>query len=155
VIRRRRAVALALLLMLGVGVAVAISDDSREDRARVGRAARQGVLGQRVQRAPVPPRDRAHRAAGAPGLLAPGSDPSVLPGPVLIADRDNNRVIEVSPQGQVLWRFPAAGDLAPGQTFLVPDDAFYSPDARSVIATCTTPTTRCCCRRATSSRRTS
>jgi hypothetical protein len=27
------------------------------------------------------------------GNLAPGSDPSVLPGPVLIADRDNNRLI--------------------------------------------------------------
>ena len=67
--------------------------------------------------------------------LAPGSDPSVLPGPVLIADNDNNRLIEVSPTGHVLWEFPRPGDVPPGQTFLVPDDAFFTPDARHVIAT--------------------
>jgi outer membrane protein assembly factor BamB len=54
---------------------------------------------------------------------------------VLIADRDNNRLIEVSPQGKVIWLFPAAGDLAPGQSFRVPDDAFFSPDGHRVIAT--------------------
>src|SRR6266516_6266584 len=69
------------------------------------------------------------------GGLQPGSDPSVLPGPVLIGDRDNNRLVEVSPDGRVLWRFPAPGDLAPGQTFLLPDDAFFSPDGRQVIVT--------------------
>lgn len=69
------------------------------------------------------------------GNLLPGSDPSVLPGPVLIADRDNNRLLEVSPTGHVLWRFPEPGDLAPGQSFLLPDDAFYSPDGREIVAT--------------------
>ena len=74
-------------------------------------------------------------ASGAPGYVAPGSDPSVLPGPVLIADKGNNRLLVVSPQGQVLWDWPRPGDLAPGQTFLIPDDAFLTPDGRSVIAT--------------------
>lgn len=69
------------------------------------------------------------------GYLAKGSDPAALPGPVLIADRDNNRLLEVSPQGRVLWRFPAAGDLASGQSFKLPDDAFYSPDGREVVVT--------------------
>src|ERR1700729_3765868 len=32
------------------------------------------------------------------GYLAPGSDPSVLPGPVLLADEGNNRLIVVDPQ---------------------------------------------------------
>ena len=73
--------------------------------------------------------------ARASGNLLPGSDPSVLPGPVLIADRDNNRLLEVSPTGQVLWRFPEAGDLAPGQSFELPDDAFYSPNGREVVVT--------------------
>jgi DNA-binding beta-propeller fold protein YncE len=59
----------------------------------------------------------------------------VLPGPVLVADRDNNRLLEISPQGRVLWRFPQPGDLAPGQTFLLPDDAFFSPDGREIVAT--------------------
>ena len=74
-------------------------------------------------------------ADGAPGYLAPGSDPGALPGPVLIADKGNNRLIVVSPQGQVLWQWPQPGDLAPGQTFLVPDDAFFTPDGKHIVAT--------------------
>jgi hypothetical protein len=69
------------------------------------------------------------------GYLRPGSDPSVLPGPILIADRDNNRLLEVDPQGRVLWRFPAPGGLAAGQSFKLPDDAFYSPNGAQVIVT--------------------
>jgi DNA-binding beta-propeller fold protein YncE len=71
----------------------------------------------------------------ASGNLAPFSDPRVLPGPILIADRDNNRLLEVSPTGRVLWRFPEPGDLAPEQTFKLPDDAFFSPNGRAVIVT--------------------
>jgi hypothetical protein len=67
--------------------------------------------------------------------LQPGSNPQVLPGPVLIADRDNNRLLEVSPDGRVLWHFPAAGDLAPGQSFVLPDDAFFSPNGREIVVT--------------------
>jgi hypothetical protein len=59
----------------------------------------------------------------------------VLPGNVLIADRANNRLLEVDPYGRVVWRFPRAGDLASGQTFQVPDDAFYAPNGRSIVAT--------------------
>ena len=73
--------------------------------------------------------------ASGPGLLAPGSDPSVLPADVLIADHGNNRLLIVDPQGRVRWEFPRPGDLAPGQTFLEPDDAFFSPDGRYIIVT--------------------
>ncbi len=73
------------------------------------------------------------RAQGT-ALLA-GSNPAVLPGPVLIADRDNNRLLEVSPTGQILWRFPQPGELTPGQSFLLPDDAFYSPDGHQIVVT--------------------
>jgi hypothetical protein len=69
-----------------------------------------------------------------PGL-APGSDPTALPGDLLIADKRNNRLVVVDPQGQVRWLFPRPGDLAPGQTFLIPDDAFFSPDGKQIIAT--------------------
>jgi len=75
------------------------------------------------------------RGGASDGQLRAGSDPSVLPGPVLIADRDNNRLLEVSPTGQVLWRFPRTGDLAPGQSFELPDDAFFSPDGHEVVVT--------------------
>jgi DNA-binding beta-propeller fold protein YncE len=80
------------------------------------------------------PRSRASQTAE-PTNLQPGSNPDVLPGPILIADRDNNRLLEVSPTGRVLWRFPARGDLLPGQTFKLPDDAFYSPDGRQIVVT--------------------
>jgi hypothetical protein len=43
--------------------------------------------------------------------------------------------LEVSPTGQVLWRFPESGDLAPGQSFNLPDDAFFSPDGSEIVAT--------------------
>jgi hypothetical protein len=61
--------------------------------------------------------------------LAAGSDPSVLPGPVLIADRGNNRLLVVDPRGRIVWEF------RPGRSFLVPDDAFFTPDGRQIIAT--------------------
>jgi DNA-binding beta-propeller fold protein YncE len=73
--------------------------------------------------------------AAGPGRLAPGSDPAVLPADVLIADHHNNRLLIVDPQGRIRWEFPRPGDLARGQTFAQPDDAFFSPDGRSIIAT--------------------
>jgi outer membrane protein assembly factor BamB len=69
------------------------------------------------------------------GHLAPGSDPSVLPGDILIADDWNNRLLIVDPQGRVRWQFPRPRDLAPGQAFQLPDDAFFSPDGTQIIAT--------------------
>jgi hypothetical protein len=75
------------------------------------------------------------RAAHAPSYLQPGSNPSVLPGPILIADRNNNRLLMISPKGQILWQFPKDGQLAPGQTFLSPDDAFFSPRGNRIVVT--------------------
>lgn len=69
------------------------------------------------------------------GHLAPGSDPAALPGDVLIADHKNNRLLIVDPQGRIRWQFPQPGDLAKGQTFPVPDDAFFTPDGKQIVAT--------------------
>src|SRR5262249_26446175 len=55
--------------------------------------------------------------------LAPGSDPSVLPADVLIADRSNNRLLVVDPKGRIVWRFPRPGE----GNLPLPDDAFFSP----------------------------
>jgi DNA-binding beta-propeller fold protein YncE len=86
--------------------------------------------------------DRGHHRRGArsaPPLtgafLAPGSDPHVLPGPVLVADEDNNGLVLIDPQGRTLWVFPRPGDLAPGQTFVRPDDVFFTPDGTQIVAT--------------------
>ena len=55
-----------------------------------------------------------------------------MPGYLLIADRNNNRLIIVSPGKHIVWRFPRPGDLRPGQSFRDPDDAFFAPGYRSV-----------------------
>jgi outer membrane protein assembly factor BamB len=68
-------------------------------------------------------------------FLATGSDPRVLPAPVLVADEDNNRLVVVDPQGRTLWEFPRPGDLRPGQTFIRPDDVFFTPDGKQIVAT--------------------
>ena len=73
------------------------------------------------------------RAGG--NFLAPGSDPAVLPGPILIADEGNNRAVLIDPTGRVLWQFPQPGDLPAGETFLVPDDTFFSADHKTIVAT--------------------
>ena len=66
------------------------------------------------------------------GHLQPGSNPSVLPGPVLIADEGNDRIVLVDPEGRILWTFPEPGDLRPGESFRSPDDAFYTPDGKHI-----------------------
>jgi len=70
-----------------------------------------------------------------PGGLTPGSDPRVLPGPLLIADEGNNRLLIIDPNGRTLWEFPRPGDLSLGETFKAPDDAYFTPDGKQIIAT--------------------
>ena len=79
---------------------------------------------------PAPPVGPFDRPLSAPHLT-PGSDPSALPADVLIADRSNNRLLVVDPQGRIVWRFPAAG----GRSLPLPDDAFFSPDGRRIVVT--------------------
>lgn len=67
--------------------------------------------------------------------LAPGSNPSVLPGPILIADRNNSRLLIVGPHGRIRWEFPRPGHPAPSGLFIRPDDAFFSPGGHYIIAT--------------------
>ncbi len=54
-------------------------------------------------------------------------------GDLLIADRGNGRILIVDSQRRILWHFPVAGSLPAGQTFSA-DDAFLSPDGRSISA---------------------
>jgi outer membrane protein assembly factor BamB len=57
-------------------------------------------------------------------LGLPRVDSRVVPGYVLIADRNNNRVLLVSPSKQVVWQ---------DRSLRGPDDAFFTPGYRSVI----------------------
>ena len=51
---------------------------------------------------------------------------------MLIADRNNDRLLIVSPGKKVVWSFPRSGDVRPGQSFHDPDDAFFTPGYRSI-----------------------
>lgn len=114
--------------MLGLVVAVAVllvalvarSDSRHDDRAPARAAADASTAA--AYRCPCE-------------NLRPGSDPRALPAAVLIADHLNNRLMIVDPNGRIAWRFPRRGDLAPGQSFRVPDDAFFTPDGRYILAT--------------------
>jgi hypothetical protein len=67
--------------------------------------------------------------------VAKGSDPRVLPGSLLISDEQNDRLLIIDPEGRTLWEFPRPGDLPVGQTFETPDDAYFTPDGKQIIAT--------------------
>src|SRR5439155_26864372 len=65
------------------------------------------------------PAGTAQRVLGLPPVLR-----GPLPGYLLIADRNNNRVVLVSPSKRIVW----ASTKLRG-----PDDAFFTPGFRSVI----------------------
>ncbi len=70
--------------------------------------------------------------AQAPG---PASDAgSRFGGGLIVADRANGRIIVLDAKSNILWRFPAdASSIPAGQTFMA-DDAFLSPDGKSIVA---------------------
>jgi outer membrane protein assembly factor BamB len=57
-------------------------------------------------------------------LRLPPVHPGPLPGYLLIADRNNNRAVVVSPAGKVVWS---------DSTLRGPDDAFFTPGWHSII----------------------
>ncbi|TWP35687.1 hypothetical protein [Leekyejoonella antrihumi] len=125
---------LTLLAAVALGLAACSSGttpsshgSSHSARATHHAAARTATAARQPWQGSPPPNSVGH--------LQPGSDPAALPTGLLIADKANNRLIIVDPQGRIRWEFPRKGDLAPGQTFLIPDDAFFTPDGRHIIAT--------------------
>jgi len=52
---------------------------------------------------------------------------------LLIADRGNGRLLVISNTGRILWKFPVVGSLPKGQAFAA-DDAFISPDGKTIVA---------------------
>ena len=62
----------------------------------------------------------------------PALNPGPIPGYVMIADRDNNRILIVSPAKKVVWQFPRPGDARTLRSFRDPDDAFFTPGYRAI-----------------------
>src|SRR5579884_1846547 len=57
-----------------------------------------------------------------------------LPGFLLIADRGNNRILVVDPQGHRVFLYPTAADIAAGRKLFFNDDTFVEPGGRYLIA---------------------
>jgi outer membrane protein assembly factor BamB len=74
---------------------------------------------------PPPAATKAAGTGSGPGYLAAGSIAAALPTNILIADRNNNRVVVVSPLGRVVWSSPE----------LSPSDAYFSSSGRSIVVT--------------------
>lgn len=107
--RDRRRVGLRRLVVLVVGVVAVVAI----------------VLG--IGTDPPSTAGRGASVAGAgsgPGYLAAGS-PGGLPGNILVADRNNDRLIILSPQGQTVSTKQIAG----------PSDAYFSPNGKSIFVT--------------------
>jgi DNA-binding beta-propeller fold protein YncE len=69
---------------------------------------------------------------GAAGL--PATPPGIaFSGRLLISDRGNDRILLVNSSGVVSWAFPSRGHPA-ALPFGAPDDAFFTPSGRSVVA---------------------
>ena len=75
---------------------------------------------------------RAHPSSIAP-YEAAAQQPG-LPGYLLVADRGNNRILVLNPQGQLVWSYPDAADLAAGRRLHFNDDTFVEPGGQSLIA---------------------
>jgi DNA-binding beta-propeller fold protein YncE len=77
-----------------------------------------------VSRNPPPPPTVVSAVGSGRGHLAAGSS-TALPGNILVADRANNRLIVVSPRGQLAWSMQV----------YQPTAAFVSPDGASIVVT--------------------
>jgi outer membrane protein assembly factor BamB len=77
-------------------------------------------------------------SGGAAGTVqapaTPAPRPGPLPYPILIADRGNSRIMEVTPGKRIVWEFPAPGGLPPGQSFVGGDDSFFTPGGGQIIS---------------------
>jgi outer membrane protein assembly factor BamB len=71
-------------------------------------------------------------ALPAPSSVAPTAS-TPFPNGVLIADRGNGRLIVLDAAGRIVWTFPTAGSF-PHPTPFNADDAFFSPDGKSITA---------------------
>ena len=82
---------------------------------------------------PVPRTRASASKTPAQRLGFPALSPGRIPGYVLVADRNNNRIVMIDPrENRVVWSFPRTGDVRPGQSFHDPDDAFFTPGYTSI-----------------------
>ncbi len=140
-LRRQRALAASIgLVLLGAAVAVltSVAGSSRSHPTARAKAVLSG--------GPLAPSSVGGLAALwapqnvvglQPGTAAAYEAASKLPGPggyLLIADRGNDRILVVSPQGKTVFLDPTPADLAAGRRLIYNDDTFVEPGGRTLIA---------------------
>jgi hypothetical protein len=130
--RRRRILALGGLALIGALASALWLDHSSGARHSPATS----PAAKRLNAAKRPVTRVAHRSARpSPASRALGLPPvpaGPIPGYLLIADRNNDRLLIVSPSKRIVWRFPQPGDLRRGQSFHDPDDAFFTPGYRGI-----------------------
>jgi hypothetical protein len=149
-IRRRRAIA-AFAVVAAVAV-VLLASATGSDSTHKTAATSPGVVASAAASRPEPASGplAPASAGGLPALWAPqnvvGNQPGTklaytiaskqpgLPGYLLVADRGNNRIIVVDPQGRTVFRYPSAADLAAGRKLFYNDDTFVEPGGQYLIA---------------------
>lgn len=150
--RQRQVVALAAALSLVVvAILVSLGGGKRSHRPAAAQTRAHALAAHTARAAPL---SGGPLAPGSDGGLAalwdpqqvvgaePGSTAAYaaasklvgLPGFLLIADRGNNRILVVDPNGHVVFRFPSAADLAAGRKLYFNDDTFVEPGGRYLIA---------------------
>jgi hypothetical protein len=120
----RRLALLGLLSLLGLSVGCGADIDHHPVAVERPHATKPSP--RRSAPRPKVPRGPAQRLLGLPPVRK-----SPVPGYLMIADRDNNRILMVSPQKKVVWRF--SGPAGQGASFRGPDDAFFTPGYRRII----------------------
>lgn len=64
----------------------------------------------------------------------PPAWPGPLPHPILVADQQNDRILEITPDKRIVWRYPAPQTTAPSRSYGTSgDDAFFTPDGGSLV----------------------
>jgi hypothetical protein len=71
---------------------------------------------------------------GTAAAYAAASKLSGLPRFLLVADRGNNRILVVDPQGDTIFLYPTKADTAAGRKLFFNDDTFVEPGGRYLIA---------------------
>jgi hypothetical protein len=153
--RRRRIAGLAVVaIVLLVVVLASVGGSGAPNKAAVSapRAASTTAPSGAGRTDPAPSSDplAPASAGGLPALWAPqnvvGEQPGTsaayaaasklpgLPGFLLIADRGNNRILVVDPQGHRVFQYPSKADLAAGRKLYYNDDTFVEPGGKALIA---------------------
>jgi hypothetical protein len=127
----QRAAVVAVLLLAAAGAVIYVLRPSGRAGVTPAPAAPKPRVRPKPKRVAVERRMPPSPAARALGL--PPVPPGPVPGYILIADRNANKLLIVSPSKRIVWQFPRPGDLARGQSFYDPDDAFFAPGFRRIV----------------------